>query len=285
MSLPDRIDGKEVIVTSYNVVFEGTGGPRSNYAGVRTWTSFRDKAHFQEWQRSAKNFDRVIAEGVSQEKAIALSNKTPLEAQVGAIFAEFLRGMSGALALAAGYERTENELGEVTLSRTTLKESLSLWPRFRGVHNAIAAALAKEKPEGVERTMETEDLSGREDDGISDHNGSVVGRINDIDLNITLRGTTVVLGDEMSIRDTKSEYLLIEGTFTSKDGLRGFVRVALKNDATLYEAYWLQTKDGLRLEQVINQDGVVSDANLIDPEKEVVEIPGTDIQLQRYRPL
>ena len=69
---------------SYNVVFEYTNQV-SGYAGIITWSSFKDKAHFDEWYSDdIKARERVIAQGITVHRAIELSKTTPLEARLEA---------------------------------------------------------------------------------------------------------------------------------------------------------------------------------------------------------
>jgi len=65
---------------SYNVVFEGVGGERSNIQGVRTWTSFRDKAHLEEWMKETEHRDTILAEGVTPDEAMEMTRQTSAEA-------------------------------------------------------------------------------------------------------------------------------------------------------------------------------------------------------------
>jgi hypothetical protein len=61
---------------SYNVVFEHTlkaGG----YAGTRTWTDYGSKSEFVRMNPTADGYRTVIAEGVSQTKAIDLCSLSP----------------------------------------------------------------------------------------------------------------------------------------------------------------------------------------------------------------
>ena len=62
----------------YNVVLQYTREVEG-YEGVRTWTSFRDKANFNEWcTQDIKKRQSAIAQGVTQNEAIEISRKTPL---------------------------------------------------------------------------------------------------------------------------------------------------------------------------------------------------------------
>jgi hypothetical protein len=72
----------------YNVVFEGTGGPNSNYLGIRTWTSFGSKKEFDEFMMRTGNKDTIVAEGVTEESAKDLTAETSPGARIDAAFAE-----------------------------------------------------------------------------------------------------------------------------------------------------------------------------------------------------
>ncbi len=69
---------------SYNVVLEyraATGG----FEGVRTWTSFLSKKEFEQWlDDSVLEKQKVLAEGVTREKAIEICDKTPIECRYAA---------------------------------------------------------------------------------------------------------------------------------------------------------------------------------------------------------
>ena len=55
----------------YNVVFRNISGSTSD--GAITWTSFKSKAVFDEWNdRKMKIWYQVVEEGVSQEQAVEL---------------------------------------------------------------------------------------------------------------------------------------------------------------------------------------------------------------------
>jgi len=60
---------------SYNVVFKTRIGPSQ---GVITWTSYKDKEHFDQWYNEEMRASyEVVAEGVSQEEAVRQSAATP----------------------------------------------------------------------------------------------------------------------------------------------------------------------------------------------------------------
>lgn len=72
----------------YNVVFEytkETGG----YEGVITWSSFKNQEDFKKMYSSdVEKRQRVIAEGVTPERAIELCNKTPTKSDIASCFEE-----------------------------------------------------------------------------------------------------------------------------------------------------------------------------------------------------
>ena len=72
--------------SEYNVALrynENAGG----YAGIVTWSSFESKAEFDSWfaaEGSEQREQEVVAEGITQEEAVALCKKTPLMSYVKA---------------------------------------------------------------------------------------------------------------------------------------------------------------------------------------------------------
>ena len=64
--------------TTYYVVFEQKPFAKG-LPGVRTFTGFRSKAHFDNWKK-ANPKHKVLAKGLSSEKCEALTAKTPPEA-------------------------------------------------------------------------------------------------------------------------------------------------------------------------------------------------------------
>lgn len=55
----------------YNVVFRNISGSTSD--GVITWSSFKSKAAFDEWNdEKMRSWYQVVEEGVSQERAVEL---------------------------------------------------------------------------------------------------------------------------------------------------------------------------------------------------------------------
>ncbi len=63
----------------YNVVFEGIGGPRSNFPGIRTWTTYESKADFDAFRHNSD--DIIVAEGVSRKTCLKLTAQTSAEAR------------------------------------------------------------------------------------------------------------------------------------------------------------------------------------------------------------
>jgi len=65
----------------YCVVFEGTEKAGA-YEGIRTWTSFESREHFQEWWHNDESAElrereRIFEEGVSPDRCVELCNQTP----------------------------------------------------------------------------------------------------------------------------------------------------------------------------------------------------------------
>ena len=63
------------------VVFEGTGLQGSNHLGIRTWTQFKSQQEFNESYRPYSR-DNIVAEGVTEQEAIALVRQTSPAARV-----------------------------------------------------------------------------------------------------------------------------------------------------------------------------------------------------------
>lgn len=82
---------------SYAVVFEYTAAA-GGYAGVRTWTAFKSQADFEKWLKQPDNKvlekERVIAQGVTDEEAIRITEGTPVECYAAACIEE-ATGRSG----------------------------------------------------------------------------------------------------------------------------------------------------------------------------------------------
>lgn len=67
----------------YNVVFEGTGKtdsltgePLSNYEGIRTWTTYSSEEEFERWWANDPQESIIVAQGVTDEEAVALVKQT-----------------------------------------------------------------------------------------------------------------------------------------------------------------------------------------------------------------
>lgn len=72
----------------YMVVLEGTGGPESNYKGIRTIIDFGTKEEFERSRREFPIADIVIAEGLTDEEARRLGDAGPIEAYFHAAVTE-----------------------------------------------------------------------------------------------------------------------------------------------------------------------------------------------------
>jgi hypothetical protein len=69
---------------SYNVVFRNIVA-ESGYAGIITWTSFKDKAAFDAWfTPKLRGWYEVVAEGVTSEQAVELTHTTPAASRLRA---------------------------------------------------------------------------------------------------------------------------------------------------------------------------------------------------------
>lgn len=79
---------------SYHVVFEYTE-KAGGYAGVRTWTSYESKEHFDSsWAKRNKGkhagWERILAEGKSADECEAICMQTPLACYEAAALQEML---------------------------------------------------------------------------------------------------------------------------------------------------------------------------------------------------
>jgi hypothetical protein len=185
----------------------------------------------------------------------------------------------------------QNPGREVSLS-TVRAETSQLWPRFTKVFDAIACSFGNQPtPLGIKRESSTFSWNGV-DQGIHDHSGFITGRTNDIELQISLKGTTIddqqkyVIDPDGSWRlvHARESYITIQGTFVSADGQNGAVEMQLENGVCQYKAFWLQAQNGiLRLEQVVGQDGKIYDAEKLEPGKREVSIPGSGKTVTRLK--
>ena len=57
------------------------------YAGVITWTSFKNKTHFDKWFARVKDRE-IVEEGITQERAVALARTTSFASRVAAALEE-----------------------------------------------------------------------------------------------------------------------------------------------------------------------------------------------------
>ena len=79
----------------YNVVLQYTD-QAGGYEGVRYWTSFKSKAKFIEsYPKGLNKLQKVIAEGVTQDKAIELSSQTPVACERAACLEEATNPTTG----------------------------------------------------------------------------------------------------------------------------------------------------------------------------------------------
>ena len=72
----------------YLVVFEGGGGDNGNYKGVITYTPYESKEEFDKSWKQRNTSDKILAEGVTNEKAQELVATTPFSAYLHAIVSE-----------------------------------------------------------------------------------------------------------------------------------------------------------------------------------------------------
>lgn len=171
-------------------------------------------------------------------------------------------------------------------------ETRSLWPRFKKVFDSIAQSFGEQPPpQGITRQFNTFNWNDA-DEGIHDHNGLISGRINDIELHIKLKGTTVddqqqyviLPNGGWQLEHSRERYVDFKGTFVSADGNKGAVEMLHKNDTWLYKAFWLEARNGfLQLEQVVGPDGIIFDADKLEPDKKEVTIPGTRTSVARFK--
>jgi len=72
----------------YNVAFVYTK-KAEGYEGVRTWTTFESKAGFDKWYTDkVKAMQTVLEEDITEERAIQLTEQTPVSSYVGAAIQE-----------------------------------------------------------------------------------------------------------------------------------------------------------------------------------------------------
>ncbi len=75
----------------YLVVFEGNGGPNSNYRGVRTFVDYGSQERFEAARKEFEvGSDEVLAQGVTMEEAEAIVRATPIAAYLHAAIDETL---------------------------------------------------------------------------------------------------------------------------------------------------------------------------------------------------
>jgi len=153
----------------------------------------------------------------------------------------------------------------------------SLWPRFEKVRAAVETALKSKNPQGSIQEVSVFNWSGC-DAGIDDHQGKVTDYINGIRLEIILRGNTEDISST-----TRETNMTISGTFMSPDGNKGAFEIGYVGDTPHYEAYWLQSTGGLRLEQVVSPKNQTYDASQLKSYDDKIIVPGTGTYVDRYR--
>lgn len=175
-------------------------------------------------------------------------------------------------------------------SPVSIEEPLSIWPRFRKVREAIKTSFSQKAPVGIKRYFRSFSWPG-DDSGIHDHTGRVEGEVNDIKLDFSIKGVTAdntkyVTGPngEWKLQHNKNQDFKIKGNFISEDGRNGAFEFILQNKKSIIEGYWLQISGGLlRLEQVVNPEGQIYDANKLESyRRDWVIVPGTRHDLWRF---
>jgi hypothetical protein len=174
-----------------------------------------------------------------------------------------------------------------------LAKNQKFWGRFIKVRQIIANSLLSDPTPGLIKNFDSFSWSGV-DTGIHDHKGSMRGIINDIKINVSLKGTTVDNQPEYEkdsngnwkINTHKETKAFIAGNFVSADGYEGAIEIVFKNGKSYYEAYWLFCIDGyLRLEQVIDPNGNVFDAKELKLDNQgKAKIPDTDQSVDTQKP-
>jgi hypothetical protein len=101
---------------TFNVVFQYTR-EAGGYEGVITWTSFKNEADFNDWYTpDIERRERVIARGVTQEKAIELVRQTPAACDLASCVEEATDPETGEL---------NPEIFQMRLTTVALARSLS----------------------------------------------------------------------------------------------------------------------------------------------------------------
>jgi len=79
--------------SGYNVVFEGTGKERSNFLGVRTYSTWESREEYEK-DKADPSFsrDRVVAEGVTPERAVEIIEQQDIAYSVLASIESSTRG-------------------------------------------------------------------------------------------------------------------------------------------------------------------------------------------------
>ena len=95
----------------YNVVFEGKGSRMGNYKGIRTWSTYESREDFVEKWENMDNPDTILAEGVTDEKAIEICSQTTLFDAANAAVRESLENDK------INLKKLDYELAKIALSR------------------------------------------------------------------------------------------------------------------------------------------------------------------------
>ena len=170
--------------------------------------------------------------------------------------------------------RTGEILRRYGLDKIPIKQEIKetkLWPKFKKVKQVVLKAIKGDDCEGIERIIKTYGWDG-EDRGIYDYVGTICGTLDNIDINLNIKGSTydydgklnVESVNDWTITNDQGRVLKIWGTFKSDDGRIGYVEINNDNyHQKNYEAYWLQTEGSeLRLEQVVENGRVFDAENL-----------------------
>ena len=170
--------------------------------------------------------------------------------------------------------RTGEILRRYGLDKTPITQEIEetkLWPRFEKVKQVVLKAIKGDDCEGIERIIKTRGWDG-EDRGTYDHVGTICGTLDNIDINLNIKGITYDYDGKLNIggvngwtvMNSGGRVLKILGTFKSPDQRMGYVEINNDNYYQKnYEAYWLQIEGNkLRLEQVVENGRVFNAEDL-----------------------
>ncbi len=72
----------------YNVAFANTRAS-GGYEGIITWTTFKSKEEFDKWYtEDMKKTNRIVEEGITEERAIELTKQTSVTCRIAAAYQE-----------------------------------------------------------------------------------------------------------------------------------------------------------------------------------------------------